>query len=107
VSIHSILSFHDSGIVLNDISSLQPVSNEKGAYFKYGDLAGKTVLTSAGNKLGLLDDVYIQESVGTIIGYEVTDGFFTDITEGKKVISTNKALRVGKDAIVVDVKSNL
>lgn len=107
--ITSILSYSDERITVDDITSLRPVQHIEGAYFlyKHGELAGKTVLTDKGKKLGLLDDVYFQEEVGTIIGYEVTEGFFTDITEGKKLVSTSEDLRVSKEAIVVHVNSNL
>lgn len=39
-------------------------------------------MSNEGKKLGLLEDVYFMEEVGTIVGYELTDGFFSDITEG-------------------------
>ncbi len=44
------------------------------------------------------------EEVGTIIGYELSDGFFSDIMEGKQVIKADQPPAIGKDAIIVDVK---
>lgn len=107
--INSILSYKDERILVDNTRALQPFQQIDGAYFlyKHGELAGKAVLTDKGKRLGLLDDVYFQEEVGTIIGYEVTDGFFADITEGKKIVSTEDSLHVGKEAIVVHVNSNL
>ena len=51
----------------------------------------------------MLDDVYFLEEVGTIVGYELTDGFFSDITQGKRVIRTPHPPKIGKDAIIVSV----
>ncbi|MCQ6278205.1 PRC-barrel domain-containing protein [Bacillus sp. EB600] len=68
-------------------------------------LTGKMLISRSGESLGLVRDVYFQEEVGTIIGYEVTDGFFTDITEGKQVIETDLPPAIGKDAIIVDVNN--
>ncbi|MFK4997612.1 PRC-barrel domain-containing protein [Bacillus sp. N9] len=60
-------------------------------------------LSNEGKQLGLLDDVYFLEEVGTIVGYELTDGFFSDITEGKRVIRTPIPPKIGKDAMIVSV----
>ena len=46
------------------------------------------MISEEGEPLGFLKDVYFQEEVGTIVGYEITDGFFSDITEGKQVIKS-------------------
>ena len=46
------------------------------------------MISKEGERLGLLEDVYFLEEVGTIVGYELSDGFFSDIMEGKRVIKT-------------------
>jgi uncharacterized protein YrrD len=66
-------------------------------------LLGKQIYTSDGDKLGLVEDVYFMEEVGTIVGYEVTDGFFADIAEGKKVVYSNYPPAISKDAVVVQL----
>jgi uncharacterized protein YrrD len=48
-----------------------------------------------------LEDVYFQEEVGTIIGYELSDGFFSDLVEGRRMIKKPNKLFIGKDALVV------
>lgn len=109
VPIDCISSFGTDGVMINDTGMITPYqNNEQATYFlhtHHDSLFHKPMITSEGEKLGLLEDVYFLEEVGTIIGYEVTDGFFADITEGKKVVKTSNPLIVGKDAIVVNVKS--
>jgi uncharacterized protein YrrD len=61
------------------------------------------MLSKSGETLGMLKDVYFLEEMGTIVGYEITDGFFSEITEGNQMIQSEKPLTVGKDAIIVDV----
>jgi uncharacterized protein YrrD len=68
-------------------------------------LSGKMMLSKDGDQLGLLQDVYFLEEVGTIVGYELTDGFFSDITDGKRVIKVVDPPAIGKDAIVVNVEN--
>lgn len=66
-------------------------------------ILGKPLVTTEGEKLGLVEDVYFREELGTIIGYEVTDGFFADMTEGRKVFKTNKPLTIGENILIVDL----
>lgn len=49
-------------------------------------LKGKPVLSDEGELLGLAEDVYFEMELGTIIGYEVTDGWLADLKEGRQVI---------------------
>jgi len=39
--------------------------------------------------------------LGKIIGYEISDGFLSDITEGRRTIGHPDRQIVGKDAIVI------
>lgn len=107
IPLDQISSFGKDGVMVAcDIEALPMVHSNKAIHFlnSHHGLFRKPVLTAEGEKLGLLEDVYFQEELGTIIGYEITDGFFADITEGKKVVKTNQPITVGKDVIVVDVK---
>lgn len=65
-----------------------------------GHLKGLPVVTSNGKQLGVLEDVYFQEEMGTIIGYELSDGFFSDLMEGRRMIKRPHKLFIGKDAII-------
>jgi uncharacterized protein YrrD len=62
---------------------------------------GIPVVTSKGKQLGLLEDVYFQEELGTIIGYELSDGFFSDLMEGRRMIPSPGKLLIGKDAFII------
>lgn len=66
-------------------------------------IAQNYMISGNGEELGLLEDVYFHEEVGTIIGYELTDGFFSDMLEGKRVIHSAHPPKFGKDAIIVTV----
>ncbi|WP_239582844.1 PRC-barrel domain-containing protein [Bacillus tianshenii] len=102
-----IISFGDDGVMV-EARALDSLSKEedKEVYFIHGHgIKGKSFLTGEGNKLGLLDDVYFEEETGTIVGYEVTDGFFADIAEGKKIIHHPSDLIIGKDTVVVSIST--
>lgn len=67
-------------------------------------LKGKQVITTNGVELGVVEDVYFHQDMGTIIGYELTDGFLSDITKGRKVLPVNEPYTVGEDAIIVPIE---
>ncbi len=107
VPIQSISSIGNDAVMVSDQSLIERLDNEADTptYFlhTHHGLFRKPLLSAEGQKLGLLEDVYFTEELGTIIGYEVTDGFFADITEGKKVVKTEKPLKIGEDVIVVSI----
>ncbi|WP_078545443.1 PRC-barrel domain-containing protein [Litchfieldia alkalitelluris] len=106
IPIESVSSFGHDGVMVASEIELQPIQKDKSKHFLYSHhgLYRKPVLSSEGEKLGLLEDVYFREEMGTIIGYELTDGFFADITEGKRVVKTTAPLTIGEEVIVVQVK---
>lgn len=106
IPIHSIYSIGENGVMVEQIETLLSIQDMKKQYTynTYHDLENKAVLTKEGNKLGLLEDVYFSEKLGTIEAYELTDGFFADIAEGKKVVkASGEPFSISKDAIVIDL----
>lgn len=66
-------------------------------------IVGKTIMTTEGETMGLVEDVYFHEKTGNIVGYEVTDGFIADIREGKRVLKTSFPLTIGEDVLVIEL----
>lgn len=67
------------------------------------------VVTSGGVQLGRLSDVYFYPFQGTqIVGYELTDGFVSDLMEGRKWLKASgdpDEVLLGEDAIIVPAVS--
>jgi len=104
LDIKNISSYGHDGIMIENKSLLEkPTAISEYTLTHQHPLNGKVLLTKSGETLGLLQDVYFLEELGTIVGYEVTDGFFSDIMEGIQVIQSGKPPAIGKDAIIVDV----
>lgn len=106
--IEQVVSFGENGVMVKNKSSLRQIDtiNKKNNYtiFHYDRLFGKEVLSTGGKRLGLLEDVYFSQEVGTIIGYELTDGFFSDVTKGKQAIKTVHPPSIGKEAVIVKLE---
>lgn len=104
LDIQNVTFFGWDGVMVEEAEQLEKLKeNPEHTLTHQRPLDGMMMLSKSGESLGLLKDVYFQEEVGTIVGYEITDGFFSDITEGKQVIQSEKPLAIGKDAIIVDV----
>ncbi|WP_438351849.1 PRC-barrel domain-containing protein [Paenibacillus sp. FA6] len=60
------------------------------------------VLTEDGLMLGRISDVYFDQKMGnTIIGLEISDGFVTDIIEGRKWLPCTSDMVIGENSVVV------
>ncbi|MTH52530.1 photosystem reaction center subunit H [Bacillus mangrovi] len=106
IPLASIGSVGEDGVMIQDTEMLQPLAAAREGYrfHGHGQLLNKTVYSSSGEQLGLLEDVYFSEQLGTIVAYELTDGFFADLAEGrKKVNPLTEEFTVSKDAIVMNV----
>ncbi|RDI44092.1 PRC-barrel domain-containing protein [Falsibacillus pallidus] len=101
--IESVIAIGPDGILIDSKEHLQRGNGEDGEYtlLHHQPLIGRKTLSMEGECLGELEDVYFLEKLGTIVGYELTDGFFADIIEGKRVISTPVPPLIGKDSIIV------
>ncbi|MDQ0218199.1 photosystem reaction center subunit H [Peribacillus cavernae] len=105
LSLGEVSSFGSEGIILSGVGPLPENKNNPANHYLFNadSLFGKMLLTEAGEELGLLHDVYFQEEMGTIVAYETTDGFFSEITEGKRVVESRQPPVLGKDAILISV----
>ena len=64
-------------------------------------LSGTTVRTTDGQDLGTFADMYIDETTGQVVGYEVSGGFFADSMSGKHYIASSPDIRIGRDVALV------
>ncbi|MFT9486995.1 MAG: PRC-barrel domain-containing protein [Tepidibacillus sp.] len=83
------------------LTSLDLIEQYYGIYSGKKRYKGLPVFTTNGHELGQIQDVYFMEEMGKILGYELSDGFLTDVTEGRKVIQYPKRMVLGEDAMIV------
>jgi uncharacterized protein YrrD len=105
IDIEDVSSFGWDGVMIDNDQVLKALTNTPEYTLQHHQqLQGKVVMTTEGERLGILEDVYFMEELGTIVGYEISDGFFSDVTEGKQVVKTSESPAIGEDAIIVKVK---
>lgn len=64
-------------------------------------LSGDRLMTTGGNALGTLGDVYLDETTGRVQGYEVSGGLVSDVSSGKNYLPADAIPQVGRDTILV------
>jgi len=88
---------------------LKPAEVLRAFYSGVVKLKDLPVMTVQGVQLGRVSDVYFYPNEGTqIVGYELTDGFVSDLMEGRKWLkapSDPQAVLLGEDAIIVPAVS--
>lgn len=91
------------------VVSMKPKKVSRAFYTGVVKLKNMPVVTVHGDQLGLLSDVYFYPLQGTqIVGYELTDGFVSDLMEGRKWLkapSDPDMVLLGEDAIIVPAVS--
>ncbi|MBM7691871.1 uncharacterized protein YrrD [Peribacillus deserti] len=101
ISLDQIFTYGPNGILVKNAD--EQTGHEKMPFSYHENINGKRLITHQGEDLGIVKDVYFQEDLGTIVGYEFSDGFFSDITEGKHIARTILPAAIGKDAIIINV----
>ncbi|WP_168121668.1 PRC-barrel domain-containing protein [Paenibacillus sp. HB172176] len=108
-----VLTCGEDAVIISDETAVQSAKpNEVQRAFHSGvvKLRDLPVITTGGMQLGTLSDVYFYPFKGTqIIGYELTDGFVSDLREGRKWLkapSDPDEVLLGEDAIIVPAVSD-
>ena len=65
------------------------------------NLIGMTLLTTDGETLGKITDVYFDERSGQVEGYEASGGLFADMTNGRTFIPAPQSIQIGQDSAIV------
>lgn len=69
---------------------------------KWSQKVGNQVFTQSGEAKGTIEDVFLDDFVENIVGFEVSDGLFSDLTEGRGTILQANVMVDGKDILIVE-----
>ncbi|MBD1371069.1 PRC-barrel domain-containing protein [Hazenella sp. IB182357] len=91
-------------VMIQHGDAIQPLRSEIESYT--GILSGKKKLRgqafmlSDGREIGLIENVYFMEELGTLIGYEVSEGLIHDFRYGRKLVQATEPLLWGDDVCI-------
>ena len=69
---------------------------------KWSQKVGNQVFTQGGEAKGTIEDVFLDDSAENIVGFEVSDGLFSDLLEGRGTILQDNVMVDGKDVLIVE-----
>lgn len=101
-AIHSVgedyLTVHDDAPTpLYTLRNLETISLVTGK----NRLKGKIVVTKNGERLGTIEDVYFSMNWEKLVGYEISNGWITDVTEGRKRLAAMDGCMIGVETLIV------
>ncbi|MFC0212533.1 PRC-barrel domain-containing protein [Paenibacillus chartarius] len=86
----------EEAVMQDDYVQARPLAGGSGKLF------GLPVLKTNGERLGVIEDVYFGRNLEIpVVGFELSEGFVTDLQEGRKTLAIPEHAKLGEDAIVV------
>jgi uncharacterized protein YrrD len=71
-------------------------------WIQYNQLKHKMIVNEKKEQVGILEDVYISIQAGTMVAYEISDGLFADLMDGRKYMPSKKtAIILQNDTILL------
>ncbi|WP_045233830.1 PRC-barrel domain-containing protein, partial [Deinococcus pimensis] len=108
VPFDAVRAFGDDAVVIgssadvvaaNTLERVPDILNDKAT------LVGTTVMTTDGKNLGRLADMYFDETLGGVVGYDVTGGLFADLSSGRSFVPAEGGLDLGEDVAFVPIET--
>jgi Uncharacterized protein conserved in bacteria len=69
---------------------------------RWSDKVGNEVYTRGGEARGTIEDVFLDDSIEKMVGFEVSDGLFADLLHGRGTILKPHVMIDGNDVLIVD-----
>ena len=63
---------------------------------------GSKVYNDDGDIKGTIGDIYVDNLVQTIVGYEISDGLFADLYKGRRAVLENNILAESQDVVIIE-----
>ena len=68
-------------------------------------LTGTRILTMDGRDLGVIVDLYFDETTGRVEGYDVSGGLFADAYSGRSFVPATQTFKIGRDVAFVPTQT--
>jgi len=107
ISLSDVIAIGEDAITIPNLDVVKPfVEQLEWTALLSGDnkVKGMPIITVNGQQLGVIEDVYLEPKWGKqVIGYELTEGFISDLKEGRKWLPLPDSVKIGEDAVIVPV----
>ncbi|GAA5435329.1 PRC-barrel domain-containing protein [Deinococcus aquaticus] len=102
-----IRSIGEDAIMVADADAVTTTREDgrlKEALESKSSLIGLTLMTTDGQNLGKIADVFFDEHTGRVEGYEATGGLFADMSSGRTFVPVPESVQIGQDTAIVPVE---
>lgn len=93
---HAIISVGKNALTVSNISFEEILG------LKWSQKIGNKVYTKGGDVKGTIEDVFLDDKAENIVGFEISDGLFADLMEGREAIFKEHIMVDVKDILIVD-----
>jgi len=103
VPIESVYRFGPDAVMVDTVASVVPASSDARVAVtldRKASLLGTTVVTTEGERVGQIGDMYFDEASGAILGYEVSGGVLGDVLRGASWLPRSSVEIIGPDAVI-------
>ena len=105
VPIEAVHHFGPHAVMVDDAGSLIPASSDlrvAATLDRKASLLGTPVVTTVGERVGQIGDMYFDEVSGAILGYEVSGGTLGDVLRGTSWLPRASVSVIGPDAVIAN-----
>lgn len=106
VAMENVVSFGNDAVVITDSKAVIRVDHFPAVKEIMDDrdsLVGKKVFTESGNQMGQIDDVYFDESTGSITSLEVVGKIVPTVKNGAAQLIRDDIVSIGPDAVMINM----
>jgi uncharacterized protein YrrD len=103
VPIESVHRFGPHAVMVQDAASVIPAATDErvaAVLDRKSSLLGTPVVTTQGERIGAIGDMYFDEASGEILGYEVSGGTLGDVMRGPSWLPLEAINVIGPDAVI-------
>ncbi len=96
VSRADIFSFGKESLLVTKLSKKRCLGTQ------WSEKVGSKVYNGEGEIKGTVGDIFVDNLVESVVGYEISDGLFADLFKGREAIFEENILAEGQDVIVIE-----
>lgn len=104
LKLKNILSLGDDAVIIDNPGCVEALgkASYKSEFKDEGSILGLRIFTKGGQELGTVKDVIFDWQTGRIEGFEVSDGLFQDILQGRNLLPLFGKVEFGQENVLVE-----
>ena len=87
--------------------SVKKMSENQAYGTSWSEKVGSKVYDGDGEIKGTIEDIFVDNFVNKILGYEISDGLFSDLFKGRQAVMAENILVESEDVVVIEGGSKI